>query len=429
VNSDTTKTTEEQQEALKAQKAALEGLVVDNTDLEKLENELAAFNIFEAIGMTRQEIRHSAFLAFLLNPSGNHGLGDWFLKSFLKQAVAKASGQEKLVSPIDIDIVDLSQCEVRTEWSNIDILVHDPVNKIVAAIENKIFAPESPKQLEGYRKIVDKEFKTAKDKESKTDEGYKHIFVFLTPDGRPPKNENDEEHWISVDYNLVLKLLDQVVGRESTLSEAVGTTIKHYTIMVRRHIMTDSDIAELCEKMWKQHAKAMKLMVEHRPDLQAKLRDYAKKLVQEDGNKLELMASEKRFIRFIPTSLKGRFPNNTNNKHHASNYVLWFSFCNDNASFGIKLVLGPGEKEVREVIHKYAVDNPNPLFGKFPKSLGSSKSNQIFKVNWLKKADYVDPDYDGMIKKINSGWQEFREEELDKIVSALLELDVSDSTS
>ena len=195
--------TEEQQEALKAQKSALEGLVVNNVDLEKLEIDLANYNIFEAIGMVSQETRHSAFLAFLLNPSGNHGLGDWFLKSFLKKAVAAASEQEELVSPIDIDIADLSQCEITTEWNNkdngwqriekkrryIDILVHIHNNKekkIVVAIENKVFASESPGQLEAYRKIVKKEFKTAKDKESKTDEdnesktdeGYKHIFVF-----------------------------------------------------------------------------------------------------------------------------------------------------------------------------------------------------------------------------------------------------------
>ena len=100
VNSNATKTTEEQQEALKAQKAALEGLVVNNVDLEKLEIDLANYNIFEAIGMVSQEPRHSAFLAFLLNPAGNHGLGDWFLKSFLKKAVAAASGQKELVSPI-----------------------------------------------------------------------------------------------------------------------------------------------------------------------------------------------------------------------------------------------------------------------------------------------------------------------------------------
>ena len=44
----------------------LEQFVVNNADLERLESLLNQFNIFEAVGMARQEIRHSYFLAFLL---------------------------------------------------------------------------------------------------------------------------------------------------------------------------------------------------------------------------------------------------------------------------------------------------------------------------------------------------------------------------
>ncbi|MBI3980347.1 MAG: hypothetical protein HY331_19405 [Chloroflexi bacterium] len=47
---------------------ALEVLVVDNPDLERLEALLDQFNISEAVGALRQELRHSDFLAFLLNP-------------------------------------------------------------------------------------------------------------------------------------------------------------------------------------------------------------------------------------------------------------------------------------------------------------------------------------------------------------------------
>jgi hypothetical protein len=46
---------------------ALEAFVVDNPDLERLEALLDQFNIFEAIGVVRQELRHSDLLAFLLD--------------------------------------------------------------------------------------------------------------------------------------------------------------------------------------------------------------------------------------------------------------------------------------------------------------------------------------------------------------------------
>jgi hypothetical protein len=72
----------------------LENFIVDNEDLEELEAKLAEFNIFEAIGVVRQEIRHSNFLAFLLDPSQNHRLDDIFLKRFLKRVLLETGASQ-----------------------------------------------------------------------------------------------------------------------------------------------------------------------------------------------------------------------------------------------------------------------------------------------------------------------------------------------
>jgi hypothetical protein len=101
---------------------ALETFVVDNAELEELEALLRKVNLFEAIGMYRHELKHSDFLSFLLNPRQNHGLGDSFLKRFLKRVLADAE-QEVPISPVDVDVWDLSNAEVLREWSNIDILI------------------------------------------------------------------------------------------------------------------------------------------------------------------------------------------------------------------------------------------------------------------------------------------------------------------
>jgi hypothetical protein len=45
----------------------LESFVVDNSDLEHLKQLLRQFNIFEAIGAVRHELRHSDFLGSLLD--------------------------------------------------------------------------------------------------------------------------------------------------------------------------------------------------------------------------------------------------------------------------------------------------------------------------------------------------------------------------
>ena len=44
------------------------------------------FNVFNTIGLRTEEVRlHSAFIAELLNPNGNHGLGEKFLKIFIDE--------------------------------------------------------------------------------------------------------------------------------------------------------------------------------------------------------------------------------------------------------------------------------------------------------------------------------------------------------
>ena len=55
---------------------ALEALQEDASELERIQNLLDQFNMFETIGFIGQEVMHSRFLAFLLDPKQNHGLGD-----------------------------------------------------------------------------------------------------------------------------------------------------------------------------------------------------------------------------------------------------------------------------------------------------------------------------------------------------------------
>jgi hypothetical protein len=121
-----------------SERALLESFVVNNPDLERLEALLAEFNIFEAVGAVRQELRHSDFLAFLLDPGGNHRLGDAFLKRLLKHVLVSAA--EPPVSAVEIDAADLDDAGVRREWQNIDILINDPANNLVCALEEKIRA-------------------------------------------------------------------------------------------------------------------------------------------------------------------------------------------------------------------------------------------------------------------------------------------------
>ncbi len=62
---------------------ALRALEADASELECIEALLNRFNVFETIGFVDQELMHSNFLASLLDPRQNHGLGDAFLEEDL----------------------------------------------------------------------------------------------------------------------------------------------------------------------------------------------------------------------------------------------------------------------------------------------------------------------------------------------------------
>ena len=54
-------------------------------DFDKIELELRTPNIFQILNISRAEIRHSNFLAWLLDPNETHGLGNLFLIKFLRE--------------------------------------------------------------------------------------------------------------------------------------------------------------------------------------------------------------------------------------------------------------------------------------------------------------------------------------------------------
>ena len=111
----------------------LEKFITD-PDLEQLEGYLAEFNAFDVLKLAPQEIRHSNFLAWLLDPRQNHALGDYFLKRFLSSTLSSARKSEaSAITPIDIDIWDLSESLVAREWNKIDILIVNDGAKVACA--------------------------------------------------------------------------------------------------------------------------------------------------------------------------------------------------------------------------------------------------------------------------------------------------------
>jgi len=261
---------------------ALEAFIAQNPDLARLESLLARFNLFEAIGAVRHELRHSDFLAYLLDPSSNHGLEAVFLKELLQTVLLTTEGNSS-VSLFDLDFWNLNQAIVQREWHHVDILVLDEANQFAVLIENKIDTVEHSDQLKRYLADFRKQYP-----------GYRVVALFLTPDGSAPSL--DAYHAVS--YLLICRVVEKIsTERRSTLGGEVVMLLEHYAQMLRRHIVSESEIAELCHRIYQKHRQALDLIFEHRPDQQDKISQFVKSLVL-NRPELVLYHNSKSYTRF-----------------------------------------------------------------------------------------------------------------------------------
>ena len=58
--------------------------LINDIQFDELDLGLKQPNIFKVLGASKAEIRHSNFLAWLLDPNESHNLGGVFLKRFLR---------------------------------------------------------------------------------------------------------------------------------------------------------------------------------------------------------------------------------------------------------------------------------------------------------------------------------------------------------
>jgi hypothetical protein len=376
--------------------ALLESLIVDNPDLERLEALLDQFNIFESLGAVRVELRHSDFLAFLLNPNQSHGLGDVFAKRLLQKALATTQNHFP-ITPIDLDLYDLDSMVVLREWQNIDILLVDEENKLAVIIENKIGSSEHGDQLKRYRRIVSQHYPDLR-----------QVCLFLTPEGDEPSDQK----YISIDYLLVAELIEELVeSRASTLGPDVRTLMTHYSQMLRRHIVSESEIADLCRKIYRKHQRALDMIYEYRPDQQAAIREILESLVQAEPT-LNLDHCSKSYIRFAPKTWDQSELLLQGSGWTRSKRILLFEFGSYPDRLRLSLIIGPGPVDTRQRLMEMA-QNHHP-FKPASKSLGKMY-NTIYVRDWLRAKDYEDTGIDDLEAEIRNRWSQFLEHDLPEI--------------
>ncbi|MFJ9990085.1 PD-(D/E)XK nuclease family protein [Pseudomonas putida] len=185
-----------------------------------------------------KEVNISRFLAWLLDPTQGHGLGDQAIKSLLTRAGQSsrtdylslkdrrflAASNVQTLAFSSIVVMTEAELGVRNQKRYIDVLAVDPAAKLYIAIENKFGHHEGEDQTKTYYEALRNLYPN-----------YHGIHIFL--DGY----ENDPEHeqWIPVGYTWLTEFLAQVEQLAWTAPH-VKSTLAQF----RRAIQEEEEIAE-----------------------------------------------------------------------------------------------------------------------------------------------------------------------------------------
>jgi len=212
----------------------------------QLDRMLKRFNVFTATDMRRREVKHTKFLAHLLDPHETHGLGIRFLENFVLNLI-----NEKGRETIDFFNLDLMNAEILSEHNleakgkkgkSIDLLIFIPSlshesKNILIAIEAKVDSKESQDQLSGYRELIEEKF---------GQEFVTHYF-FLTAHGEDPSDEK----WLGVTFgNIVIPTIETLKqSYQDTISDYLISIIEDYVEIMDGNSPIENEANHLAEKI------------------------------------------------------------------------------------------------------------------------------------------------------------------------------------
>jgi hypothetical protein len=356
---------------------------------------------------------HSRFLAFLLDPKQNHGLGDRFLNSFLR-TVSESTDGTSLPQVFDrVDDAGLHQTTVHTEAhtgdGRIDILLLNQVGQWAMIVENKVWTTEHSEQLDRYYRYV---------KQNHPD--WQVFGVYLTPFADACSHAAYHPFSYRAVCEIVAELLED---QDSTLNPYVWMSMEQYKVMVRRNIVGDSDLAELCQSVYRKHQRAFDMVFQHRFTRQRTIRELLTRLIR--GN--EKLIYNDRWSNYPAEEYVtfGVRAWDSPALHVAQSYtktdrILLFSVWSWTSPFPegvtIYLEIGSGDSHTREKLFN-VVKNNRDVFEVTDET--QDDIAQIYKRSLLTPDFYENTTNQQREEEIRKQWDEFLDKDLPRIEEAL----------
>lgn len=273
-------------------------LDLESKEYQNIEREANAVNIFNVLKLTRAEIRHSNLLAWLLDPSENHGLGGTFSKYFFYEIFNNLKDLDDYRFDFGkLFLESIDNFIIYRERFNIDILM--VAEKQLVCIENKIDTYTHDQQLTHYREKLNRQYPT-----------HEKLFLYLTP---TCEDISDYPDWQKISYQAVSTTIQKVL-ETSPLNQETEILLKNYQKIIKGEIMNeDTEIEKLCLEIYRKHKTAFDLIDKYRPNNDLKISDEINEFLQsrqdiiyENGNfnagKNCLKFTTNTMLNFLPQS-------------------------------------------------------------------------------------------------------------------------------
>jgi len=413
---------------------------VDYVDLKFREE-----NIFDITGMSRQEIKHSRTLGWLLSAEGEFHRKAFklFIKNVLHTTQRAIDENHYEVDSEYLDsfkkyvYFEEPKFQMKNEDKDIDIALEDLGNKKFILIENKIDAGESPDQLKKYREDVTKRMYVA-NKNDETDKNkakvskYECFGIFLTKEGTEPKEdstdgEKNREFYLIGSYSDIGSALSTVLNQNEMYGWSPEQMMigSHYLdLLKRQNIIEDKEAQERATKIWStpsykttldalikqenkeanssnlestfelfksrdQYNNALNILTQYRPDSERELSNYLVEDIKSNQS-ITLGNSTKRYIGFYDKRWNQGEWQSSSDTHSNEEGPLQYVFVNKPNQLFLSISIGPGDDTIRKKIRDCFIKNKS---GQFSESITTKKLSktyhQIYKFAILSSEDYA----------------------------------------
>ncbi len=362
---------------------SLRRLEEDGEDLARLASMIPKWqeevDVFRTLRLDDSEIFHSNFLAWLLRPEENHGLGDYFLQEFLAEVgAARAVGAGARMSTT---VRREQNIELDGGSGRLDICILNEQAGFLCAVENKIWASESGNQLAYYRKALRERYPD-----------YTILLVFLTPSGNSPEDATERDYWTTYDYSRIRQILDRTIeAKGNSVHEDVAAALRQYSITLRRNIVPEvsDDIHKLARKIYRKHKKAIDLIIEHREQ-------YEPNYVKEGFPMVREAVSKHEEWKEIQCNYPhARFVSATWDRYEALNTgilpykLLYFHVGVTNDGADLSLIFNKsGPDDLKKRLFDCVAANPSIFEGSLPGYVKDDYFGLPFGVSILESSDY-----------------------------------------